>query len=281
MLQNRELTFSQILEVLSIDSGHLSYHLENLGDLVTRSSDGKYKLSSFGVAAVRLMSGVEESNPPAVSTRRTRLDTFVRVFSVVLAGTLLLVSVCAISLTTPPEIQDLVTVPSLPVVTAPNQKFVYNVTLAYEGQSTISEPNGIRIGISPPGDSVIEWKQYHFQLDFEYNSSMNIVLTVFDTSGNALSNATLRGSPNDQGIGIPAFVTQAGTYSIEIQNEKPQWFYANMTLQLQQYLFQRPLFYYGLVGTMSTSLYLITVFAVWALTRKEKQASMLPKHTHD
>jgi DNA-binding transcriptional ArsR family regulator len=32
MLENGEMTFSEILEILAIDSGHLSYHLENLGD---------------------------------------------------------------------------------------------------------------------------------------------------------------------------------------------------------------------------------------------------------
>jgi DNA-binding transcriptional ArsR family regulator len=29
MLEEQELTFSEILEALKIDSGHLSYHLEN------------------------------------------------------------------------------------------------------------------------------------------------------------------------------------------------------------------------------------------------------------
>jgi DNA-binding transcriptional ArsR family regulator len=37
MLEIKPLTFSEILEVVSIDSGHLTYHLENLGDLITHS----------------------------------------------------------------------------------------------------------------------------------------------------------------------------------------------------------------------------------------------------
>ena len=44
MLNNKPLTFSEILEAADIDSGHLNYHLENLGDLITHSQDGKYEL---------------------------------------------------------------------------------------------------------------------------------------------------------------------------------------------------------------------------------------------
>lgn len=59
ILVDRSLSFSEILEITTIDSGHLSYHIENLGDLV-KHSDGKYRLSSIGQAAVSLMKGVEE-----------------------------------------------------------------------------------------------------------------------------------------------------------------------------------------------------------------------------
>ena len=60
ILVDKELGFSEILDILSIDSGHLSYHIENLGDLVRHSASGKYELSSIGAAAVNLMSGVED-----------------------------------------------------------------------------------------------------------------------------------------------------------------------------------------------------------------------------
>jgi hypothetical protein len=38
----------------------LTYHLENLGELVVKMEDGKYKLSSFGKASVSMMKGAEE-----------------------------------------------------------------------------------------------------------------------------------------------------------------------------------------------------------------------------
>lgn len=53
-------TFSQILEELTISSSHLTYHLEHLGELVSKTEDGAYMLSSFGEAAVTAMREVEE-----------------------------------------------------------------------------------------------------------------------------------------------------------------------------------------------------------------------------
>jgi len=61
MLCVEELTYTQILSTLGIDSGHLNYHLENLGELLAKTEQGKYRLSAFGKAAVELMTGVEET----------------------------------------------------------------------------------------------------------------------------------------------------------------------------------------------------------------------------
>jgi DNA-binding transcriptional ArsR family regulator len=60
MLSEREMTFSQMLEELEIPGSHLTYHLENLGELVVKMEDGKYKLSSVGEAACSIMRGAEE-----------------------------------------------------------------------------------------------------------------------------------------------------------------------------------------------------------------------------
>jgi DNA-binding transcriptional ArsR family regulator len=60
MLSEREMTFSQMLEELEIPGSHLTYHLENLGELVVKMDDGKYKLSGVGEAACSIMRGAEE-----------------------------------------------------------------------------------------------------------------------------------------------------------------------------------------------------------------------------
>jgi len=60
MLSEDKMTFSQMLEELAIPSSHLTYQLENLGELVVKDENGKYELSSFGKAAVSMMKGAEE-----------------------------------------------------------------------------------------------------------------------------------------------------------------------------------------------------------------------------
>jgi DNA-binding transcriptional ArsR family regulator len=68
MLSEKPRSFSEILEALGISSSHLTYHLENLGELVSKMDDGKYKLSTFGEAGVGTMSKVEEM--PKVTERK-------------------------------------------------------------------------------------------------------------------------------------------------------------------------------------------------------------------
>ena len=68
MLAEKPMTFSHILEALDISSSHLTYHLDSLGELVSKMEDGKYKLSSFGEASVNTMKGVEEV--PATRSKR-------------------------------------------------------------------------------------------------------------------------------------------------------------------------------------------------------------------
>lgn len=92
MLGEKPLTYSEILEALSIDSGHFSYHLENLGDLTFKDRNGTYHLSSFGNAAVKLMGGVEENVPSTPQRRTNPVTFFTKIYSVVLVLVLVLSS---------------------------------------------------------------------------------------------------------------------------------------------------------------------------------------------
>jgi DNA-binding transcriptional ArsR family regulator len=68
MLSEKSMPFSQMLEELGVSSSHLTYHLENLGELVSKTENGQYRLSTFGEAAVSTMKIVEEA--PAVPSKR-------------------------------------------------------------------------------------------------------------------------------------------------------------------------------------------------------------------
>lgn len=67
MLAEKPMSFSQMLEELGVSSSHLTYHLENLGELLSKVDNGQYKLSTFGKASVSTMKIVEEA--PAVRSR--------------------------------------------------------------------------------------------------------------------------------------------------------------------------------------------------------------------
>ncbi|MGE5637717.1 MAG: ArsR/SmtB family transcription factor [Chloroflexota bacterium] len=70
VLSDKPTSFSQMLEELGVSSSHLTYHLESLGELVTKTDSGDYKLSTFGEAAVNTMRIVEDA--PTVTTTMQR-----------------------------------------------------------------------------------------------------------------------------------------------------------------------------------------------------------------
>jgi len=77
-----------------MESAHLSYHLENLGDLIKKTKEGKYDLSDFGQAAVSLMSQVEEPKktvtPVILQTpKRLKIACMLSLLLLVIGGALL------------------------------------------------------------------------------------------------------------------------------------------------------------------------------------------------
>ncbi len=100
MLSDKAMTFSQMLEELAIPSSHLTYHLENLGELVVKVDDGKYKLSSFGKASVSMMKGAEEV-PPVQANHFSALPLrWKSLFAVILVAIVLLASMTAVQYAT-------------------------------------------------------------------------------------------------------------------------------------------------------------------------------------
>jgi len=92
LLAVKPKTFSKILEELAISSSHLTYHLENLGELVIKAEDGTYKLSTFGEAAVTAMREVEEvpviksKNPLSLPLAWKSLFAVFMISLIILAG---------------------------------------------------------------------------------------------------------------------------------------------------------------------------------------------------
>jgi hypothetical protein len=96
MLSIKPMTFMDLAEQLDISTSNLTYHLESLGDLVNKMDNGQYKLSTFGLATVSAMKGVEEA-PEIEPKRKIRLPLkWVGVFGVLMIAILVLSSVAVI-----------------------------------------------------------------------------------------------------------------------------------------------------------------------------------------
>jgi len=72
MLSKKPMSFSELLEALGVSSSFLTYHLDNLGELVAKIDDGKYRLSGFGEAVMATMTKVEDI-PTTMSTKPRRI----------------------------------------------------------------------------------------------------------------------------------------------------------------------------------------------------------------
>ena len=90
MLADKPLTFKEMVDNLGVSSSHLTYHLENLGELIFKMDNGKYKLSTFGLATVSAMKGVEEAPPPEPKGRIKLPFKWKTVFAVLMVAVLIL-----------------------------------------------------------------------------------------------------------------------------------------------------------------------------------------------
>ena len=289
MLEHRDLTFSEILEILAIDSGHLSYHLENLGELVTHTQDGKYGLSSFGTAAVKLMGGVEEHDARTASPR-SRAVTFAKIFSLALALTLLLVSFYSVNLVTSTPTNVWHGVSNMPLALAQNQTFDYEIDFAQK-YPIFNAPRGMLVADSQLGSgSITEWVEYYPRIEVDVNQTQGLefkdaflnvtlrdskgkVVNWYDSNGNVVSPIPALwgvggGGPSSFSGGIGATISRLGNFSLEVQNLGPDSLYANVGVYVVRQHLQRPLFYYGLAGLIMTSSYLVLFFAGWSWTKR-------------
>jgi predicted transcriptional regulator len=100
ILSDKPLAFSEMLELLGISSSNLTYHLENLGELVSKDENGVYRLSTFGKAAVDTMKLVEDA-PVIQPKHKTSLTKKWRIVTgVLLIALIACASIAAVGLST-------------------------------------------------------------------------------------------------------------------------------------------------------------------------------------
>jgi len=270
MLTREPRTFSEILEAVSIDSGHLNYHLEILGDLITHSPDGKYGLSSVGVAAVKLMSGVEEHPPveiPLKSKRRAALNILTKVAVIVL-----IVALIASSLFFVGFVQYAGGTGSegggVYVAIAPNQIFEYNLTFEFKEEGPIIHQvgNPYYEERRPLVKTITEWEIGSFGFVFDFNVTYHTIMRLYDPTGEIIREWEEFGVPCKMGFHAGE-ITQPGTYRLQIKNIGSEPLTGQIDPLVDWDRFERPYFYWGIVELLIVSIYPILLLIRRILTR--------------
>jgi uncharacterized RDD family membrane protein YckC/DNA-binding HxlR family transcriptional regulator len=91
-----ECTFTDLLNVLKVDTGKLSFHLRSLSAFTEQTPTGKYKLNKTGESAVRVIHDVESWAEVADVNRKTTqlpLASFAKRFSAFLLDFLLMLAI--------------------------------------------------------------------------------------------------------------------------------------------------------------------------------------------
>ncbi len=95
MLGSKPMTFMELVEELGISTPNLTYHLESLGELISKMDNGQYRLSTFGQASVSAMRGVEDVH--TAEPKRRWMDFREKaIFGVMLIAIILLASFAAV-----------------------------------------------------------------------------------------------------------------------------------------------------------------------------------------
>jgi hypothetical protein len=281
MLADRPASFSEILDSISVDSGHLSYHLESLGELIRKPQDGKYELSSIGVAAVKLMSGVEEHqtySPGKESRMRlTAVNVLPLIFAVVLIGA------SFVSFAVPLRAESQSTSPGTFIHVRPGETVAFNLTVVYTAgmECAVLTNNSLYHERSPPISTVTVWEEGAFWFDLTSNETYSIVFTVFRPDGSSVTgieyyDASYRAPHFSQdlvlvpvdsilampttglGLGLTSF-SQPGKYILEIQNIGVQDLHGLLAFHERWQFLEKPWFFYGVACFLLVLPYLVWI----------------------
>jgi hypothetical protein len=191
MLAEKPRSYSEILEELAIDSGHLSYHLENLGDIITRTKNEKYALSTVGQAAVKLMNGVEEQHSSTKKVKHARrISKTAIIFSTIFAIALLTWNVYALTFTTQQQTTLFETTQEfekVPIILQPNQKSNYTISLktidSATGTGYSINNDTTTVFVSPSTNTATEWTKRYSDTKLQLNGTWDVTITIYNYDG--------------------------------------------------------------------------------------------------
>ena len=220
-----------------------------------------------------MMRGVEEHHPPIALKSRTTVDATTKIFSAILAVSLFIISLYSINLTTTTQ-AEVISWSNISMALAQNQTFSYPVDFYYgerfQAQASSYE---IEIATSDFANSISGWAEYYLFLDFKFNQTYQLNVTVRESSSKVISSARWDGDPGAFGAGTGAVITYPGSYKVEIKNISTDSLGGKMGIRVLEQRFHRPLIYYGLGGLVTVILYPIIILLIWCWTRKRKHVT--------
>ncbi len=298
MLADKPLSFSEILESVAIDSGHLNYHIKNMGDIVTHTEDGKYALSSVGYAAIELVGKVEEQDKSNKTIKRTRrISRLALVFSVIFAVCLLTVSIHALTYTTQNE-RVLFSTPTNSVYPKlvnlqPGDQYKYSISLNTLSLNTLKfvkeyAPIYSVVGqyktvveVPPPNNSITRWTRYFSKTALwlaPNDTTVKLYVTVYSPNDKITLQYridTLYTGPSNS---LQSFeFIDFGTYTLQFENLGDDPVAAVLIPSGSYKIYEKPLFNYGIAGFIILLLYPVLFFLSWNWKQKTAGQTDKPK----
>jgi DNA-binding transcriptional ArsR family regulator len=270
VLADGEHTFSEILKSLSIDSGHLSYHLDELGVLIMKTTDGDYRLSSIGSAAIKLMNGVEEETTAGERYVKKIKPLRDAVFVSTALLTLILLPVIAYSLgyvayEGGTQSSTNVSIPS-------EEAFSYKVTLLYgERSSGYHGDREQKTTIDPPMKGLTSWEQDTVYFILYPMGGSHIKARIFDSSGAVIEEPEIFTDPGAGGSGMNFQVpmNRAGNSRIEvntISSSTPSS--CSLLVGFRRERLARPYFLYGVMSILVVAVCVANLYRTWRKSGK-------------
>jgi len=268
MLAKRSMAFSEILSGLSIDSAHMTYHLEQLGELINRTSDGKYKLSSIGIAATNLMGGVEEQTAPIIrpSKSQTILKVVTIISIVLLISALIPSSLFFYRYTSKGVWEDTFDV-SIPT----NQTFRYNITIAYGVPCPSCGRYAYYYEIPMPMNAPTSREEDYVVFTLEINAGCKLSIRIYDSDGNLIENRT-EDNPSDYKYSLLWEIEMDGPgaciFECDCTLYWEQPYCATLSAGMRRESFVKPYYYYGIAGFLIATICPALMLVCWVLTKK-------------
>lgn len=273
MLSKEPMSFSKMLEVLGVSNSFLTYHLENLGELVGKTDDGKYKLSTFGEDAMATMARVEgipettsyqssPTKPKRITGRRARVvSIFFATIPFIVAGALIIASLHLFLFAT--ETSGVGIQGGDIIYVHPNQTYSYNITISYNvfppnyGGGTSYENGSILVEMGVLRNTLTDWTKVWLPVFVSLNSQFSdirVSQTLERPSGVFLQGSsyapmygeiTSSNGTGSIGTGFNPDMTEGGTESVIVENVGSVDANVSISWKVDTHLFDRPYFDYG------------------------------------